>query len=446
MKSKKNPLVFWISILLFGIAVQGCTKRTQVRTFVGNSPLYMSYDELRGSVDYSEAQEIADPGKIYIKDQYLFINERYKGVHVIDNSNPAAPKEIVFINILGNLDIAVKENTLYADSYADVVVIDISDINNPKEVNRVENTLEQVLPPWNPDYPVAEVIDFEEGIVVGWEIKEVKEKVEIEAGSRRNGCRTCFGREDVLIDFSNSQSVTTFENNSSVKIAPQTMGTGKGGSMSRFTISQNRLYVMNNNTLKVFDIDNADNPIITSVTEILREVETLFPYEDKLFMGTTSGMLIYDISSPDSPTYISVFDHVVSCDPVVVDGDVAYVTLRSGTDCGRWTNQLDVIDISNITSPTLINTFSMTAPQGLGVDNETLFLCDGDDGLKVFDVTDPLTVGDNMIHHFGGINAMDVIPFNNLLMMIGEDGLYQYNYTDKNNPELVGTILVGDKL
>ena len=66
-----------------------------------------------------------NPGKIYFKEGYIFINEELKGIHVIDNRNPENPQNIGFIEIPGNVDIAIKNNTLYADSYIDLGAIDI---------------------------------------------------------------------------------------------------------------------------------------------------------------------------------------------------------------------------------------------------------------------------------------------------------------------------------
>ena len=126
----------------------------------------------------------------------------------------------------------------------------------------------------------------------------------------------------------------------------------------------------------------------------------------------------------------------------MVEGNYAYVTLRSGTECDGFTNQLDVVDISNKTNPTLAASFPMTNPHGLGIENGTLFLCDGADGLKVFNASNPLTVGDNMTQHFAGINAYDVIPFQKRLFMIGADGFYQYDYTNPSNLVLLSVLSV----
>lgn len=75
----------------------------------------------------------------------------------------------------------------------------------------------------------------------------------------------------------------------------------------------------------------------------------------------------------------------------------------------------------------------MTSPRGLGIDNKTLFVCDGNDGLKVYNATNVMQIGNNQVAHFNNIQATDVIPFNNRLLMIGEDGLYQYDYSNIQN-------------
>jgi hypothetical protein len=75
----------------------------------------------------------------------------------------------------------------------------------------------------------------------------------------------------------------------------------------------------------------------------------------------------------------------------------------------------------------------MTNPHGLGIDGNILFLCDGSDGLKVFDRTDDFDLGNNMISHFQEINTYDVIPYNDNLIMSSREGIYQYNYSDISN-------------
>ncbi len=84
----------------------------------------------------------------------------------------------------------------------------------------------------------------------------------------------------------------------------------------------------------------------------------------------------------------------------------------------------------------------MQNPHGLGLDGQTLFITEGEFGLKVFDATDPNTIIDNLIKQFHDIHGYDVIPNNGVLMMIGDYGLYQYDYRDIENIELLSVIPV----
>ncbi len=121
-------------------ALSSCKDNcVQTVTYRGTESFKISLAELRSSLKTFPAQELENPGKIYVKDNYLFINEVKKGIHVIDNTNPSSPKAISFIQILGNIDIAVKDNILYADSYTDFVALDISNPKDVKEVSRTES-------------------------------------------------------------------------------------------------------------------------------------------------------------------------------------------------------------------------------------------------------------------------------------------------------------------
>ncbi len=84
----------------------------------------------------------------------------------------------------------------------------------------------------------------------------------------------------------------------------------------------------------------------------------------------------------------------------------------------------------------------MTNPHGLGIDNSTLFICDGNDGLKAFNAADINTIDKNLLAHYKNINARDVIPYNNTLIMIGEDGLFQYDYSNPKDIKLLSSIAI----
>ncbi len=218
-------------------------------------------------------------------------------------------------------------------------------------------------------------------------------------------------------------------------------GSGVGGSTARFTISGNTLYTISNTELQAYDIANSSDPKTGSKTPLGFGVETLFPYRNNLFIGTQTGMFIYDITQANSPKQVSLYTHIQSCDPVVAQGNYAYVTLRSGTTCRNTAvNTLDVVDISNLASPKKVKSYPMKNPHGLGVDSTLLFVGEGDYGLRVMDISNPLDVRE--LQSFENTKTFDVIPNRKRLIVTGPDGIYQYSYADLKQLKLLSKISV----
>jgi len=410
----KNKIKSLLTLFILTAVMPGCMdKTTEKITYTANVPVYMSYPEFRASFHVSEPVEISKPGKIYFKDNYLFVNEIEKGIHVIDNTNPADPKKIAFYDITGNVDMAVRGNILYADSYIDLVAIDITDINNPVEKGRLKNIFPEIIPEGDKWYPYA-MVDKSKGVITGWEVKSITE--EIERGSTWG--RLIFKGEFMYAAMSDGAG-----NWSS--------GAGTGGSMARFMLNDNNLYLIAHPwMMKTVDIAKPDKMSIIDSVSVSRNMETLFKMGNKLFVGTTTGRLIFDMTTAVKPVQISSYDHITACDPVVADGKYAYVTLRTGTRCSNGRNLLDVIDISSITNPYLVKSYPLFNPHGLGVDGNLLFVCDGKAGLKIYDKSDPLAIITNQLAHYPDFDTFDVIPWNGVLMLVGEKGIYQYDYSD----------------
>ena len=424
MKTIRNIFALVVLTVLF----HSCMDE-YIEVFTANSPVYMSYEELRDAVEITAPRDLQNPGKIYFKDGYLFVNEELKGVHIIDNRNPENPQNIGFIEIPGNVDIAIKENTMYADSYIDLVAIDISDINNPVEVYREEDVFPYTTPPpANDDYRVAKV-DEEKGVVIEWEIKKVRQEME-------------YHYYPVYYGFDKMDMATNEVSFSGT--APQAGSTfGIGGSMARFGLYNDYLYAVDHSTLYMFDVKNPESPGSIGTQNVGWNVETMFIYDGHMFFGTQTGMLIFNLDVATVPEYIGQFRHVTSCDPVVISDGYAYVTLRGGNQCGSNVNRLDVLQLSDdYTNNTLLASYPLNGPYGLGIDDDILFVCDGDAGLKVYDVTDKLHIDDHMLARFSNINTYDVIPVNDYLFMIGDDGFYQYDYSDLQNIRQVSFIPV----
>lgn len=425
-----KKLSFQVLAALFVLMLTGlfsCKDTfTEKRTFTAFVPTYMSYDEMRQGIQLKSAMEVSSPGKIYIREPYLFVNEKYKGIHIFDNSNPASPVNLGFIEIPGNVDLAVKGMFLYADSYVDMVVISIRDIMNPYEVARLENIFPYTIPEVDYTYPVYG-IDQEKGVITGWEVKKITEDVTNSSGMK-------------YYYFDMTRNVFS----ESVGAGSSTTTTiGVGGSLARFIIYGDHFYGLNQSDMQVIDITQPVQPVAGTKIQMQRMVETVFIDSSYLYIGTQTGMLVYSLASPASPSYVTEFNHFQSCDPVVVQDNYAYITQRAGGNCGNFQNVMDVVDLHVITNPVLVKSYPMTEPYGLGIDNKKLFVCDGPAGLKVYDATDPAGIDSHLLHTFGEIHATDVIPFNNVLILRAEDGIYQYDYSDITNLQLLSKITIG---
>jgi hypothetical protein len=206
---------------------------------------------------------------------------------------------------------------------------------------------------------------------------------------------------------------------------------GISGSMARFSVVNDYLYSVNRSTLGTFNINDPSDPQKTSAKNIGWNIETIYPFKDKLFIGSTSGMFIYDLSNPGSPSQVGQFSHARSCDPVIADDNNAYITLHDGTPCQGFNNQLDIVNIANLSSPSLVKTYPMTHPHGLSKDKNLLFICDGRDGLKIYDATNPLNIV--LKKHVTGLETYDAIAWNDNLVVVAKDGLYQYDYSNREN-------------
>ena len=374
-------------------------------------PEVMSKADFRSSVKVEVPIEIKEAGKIYAYSNYIFINEVDKGIHVLDNTNPETPVAKAFINIPGNIDIAIKDNLLYADSVMDLVVFDISDINNITKTFTLEDMF---IPIINYDFPVGvwnvnyDAYDSNTQLIVGW--KSVIEKRKV----------------DDQIDYHGHQ---LFNNGIATNTgASAESNVGTGGSLARFQIVNDYLYTVEDYEMKTFNISNLSQPFLENSFQAGWNIETMFHADNYLYLGSTRGMYIYSLENPSVPEYVSDFTHWEGCDPVVVDGDYAYLTLRGGNICGQDESVLEVIDIKDKSAPTLKVRYQLENPYGLGIKGNTLFVCDGTSGLKLFNKENPLDI--TLISKFENIQSKDVIPLNDKLIMIGDNVLYQYNYVE----------------
>lgn len=402
LKKCSQPFIKVLMFIIVSIIFSSCCYIDGTYTVEINEPVYMTYEELRYAIVSTKPVSISKAGKIFITDQYLFVNDLNRGIHVFDNSDPSSPQGIAYISIPGNVDISVKDNVLYADSFVDLVAIDIQNLPEIEEIKRFKDIF-----PYDPYQLLEEWVSLTglnpaKGVVVGYEKTKVQKS--------RTRCAN-----------------SSYPAGEGSPVA-STASTINGGSTARFTIADSYLYTLSGSSIQVVDIAERYDPKIWNKISIARDIETIFAYDTSLFVGSETGVYIYDISNPGNPELISEVRHFRSCDPVVAQGDYAYVTLRSNTSCRGDINQLDILDITDITRPEIIKSYPMQSPHGLGIDESMLFICDGPAGLKVFDAADPMDI--QILEQLDNNRCSDVILRNNLLITTGESGIMQYDYSE----------------
>jgi hypothetical protein len=133
----------------------------------GYKPVYASEDEFQ--IEFMSARPLQHPGKIYVYQHYLLVVEQLRGIHLFDNSNPASPLPLGFLQVAGNSDMAIRGNTLYVNHLQDLVALNITNFNTPLELSRIkQDAWVNKVPPGTGRY--FECPDDSKGRVVGWQL------------------------------------------------------------------------------------------------------------------------------------------------------------------------------------------------------------------------------------------------------------------------------------
>ncbi len=419
MKNKFRHIALPLSMLaVIMLLFSGCIKDTittdQVKTFQTITlftPVYLAKSVALAGLNGQSSQAIEQAGKIYIKDNYIYLNDVNKGIHIIDNSNPSSPAQVAFLSIPGNTDIAVKGNILYADMYSDLLAIDISD---PKHA-LIRSTLQNFFTGRN--FVNGQQVDAGDQLVVDWIKKDTT--VQVSQYYAYPNCNACLF---------NMASGTTVPSNASAS-------TGTAGSMAGMVLIKDHLFAITEmHSLGIVDITNAATPKQDTSFFAGYDLQTIFPFEDKLFLGSAIGMFMYDVSDPQHPVSLGQFTHGRACDPVITDGHFAYVTLHAGDGCGGDANELNVIDINDLQHTQLVKTYPFTKPTGLGKDGDLLFICDST-AVKVYNAAKPADL--QLLQEIPSNSPYDIIAANNRALVVCNNGLYQYDYSDLQHVRLL---------
>jgi len=397
--------VFAICSVLFSCDLDQCE---QTVTYTKATGVYIDLDDTRSqSLMQPPKSEISSPGKIFINDDLILIGERGEGVHVINNTIPESPVTMSFINVPGSHEMYVREDYLYINSYFDMLKINIADASAISLAERIEDAFE------NPY-----ITDNEGRVLVDFDYQVVTEVQNCDQSYYADDQIYYFDFEGTLLD--QSAIPTSFVSSGT------TIGTA-----NRMAVIGDQLYAVNKRDLYAFDIE-ADqfSPAVGFSRQpyIGWNIETIYAMEPYLFIGTQTGMQIHRVGNNNIVTE-GVFSHAEACDPVLpTDEGVAYVTLRSGDDCPGDLNSLNIVDISNVSFPTLLQQYPLDSPYGMTLIGDLLYVAQGASGISVFDKSNLPNV--SLVEYFPSIAAYDIIkhPSRTDLVLVANDrGLSQYS-------------------
>lgn len=412
-----------ISLLRAGVGVvtgcllslPGCLKDKVTETYQLFQPVYTPKSTVLAAINGDAGTAISRTGQIYVKGSYVYLNDPNKGIHIFDNSDPAHPVQTAFLNIPGNLNIGIRNNILYADMYSDVLSIDISNVHQAKVLGDLVGffTNRQFNP--TPDTSV---------VITSWIVKDSTVRVVPQgyAVIPGTGYYTTANTTPSFYDLA-AASVPSNSNSQA--------GTGTEGSEAVMTLVGDYLYAIpEEHTVGVVDISDSTNPRLVMADAFGYDLETIFPVQGNLLVGSKEGVFVYSISYPAQPAQVGEFTHGTACDPVIANATYAFVTLRSGTQCGGAANELDILNAKDLSNAVLVTSYPMTSPTGLCLDGSLLFVCDAT-VVKVFDASDVENL--TLLSSLPVNSPADVIAGNHLLLVVAPDGLYQFDYTDPNH-------------
>ena len=425
---KVFSLLFMLTAATGAALLQGCVKDhcTHSALYKVYTPHYLSMAEVRATTGPEAPRALEKTGKLFYHNGYLFIGEANQGIHIIDDRDPAAPRNIGFLNIPGNLDMTVSGNILYADNYVDMVSFDITDPSNSRPIGREEN----VFPIHTYGYAFSDDPSGK-GMITGFTVSD---------STIDRDCSVSKNTDVIYTGTAVAYSSATQSSSSAPKAVSQ------GGSTSRFAVQGHYLYAVQQDSMSLYNIADPAHPAYLNNIPLGFSVETIYPYQQYLFIGAPQGVLIYDASDPGQPVFLSQFSHVFACDPVVAQGHYAYATLRSGSLCmvNGSLNQLLVIDISNLKYPQLLRQVSMTNPGGLAVNGNDLIVTDGAGGIRFLNLKDP--EHPEIVHTLEAPKAAsDVMMVGQVAIVVADDGVYQYNYENMESPRLLSKMGISPK-
>jgi hypothetical protein len=318
-----------------------------------------------------------------LQDTLLAVSDWGSGVHVFDVADPGAPGRRYVIPLEGNRGSAMLGDVLYADDWESLYAI------------RLEADTFAIL---------DTIVNYREEYAI------------------------CGG----VIDESDGFGCACPSDDATVPAA------STGSSYATFAVIDPFLYYFNYGDLVTVDISTPEAPVELSRTPLDWSVETIYPTEGYLYLGGRLGMYIYSRASPAHPVKVGQLVHARSCDPVVVSGRHAYVTLRGGNVCGQNADEMLVVYVAKPAHPQLRSRTPLHTPYGLAVDFPFVYVGNGPAGLTLVDVSDAFSP--RVEKTWTGDDARDFIWDGTILYVLGSDEVRLYDVTEPSSPVLLSRI------
>lgn len=385
--------------------------------------IYGDLNEIRSTELKAEPRYLVNAGKVFASGDLLFIGEQGEGIHVFDNSDPKLPNNLYFINIPYINEFYVKDDRIYAVSLYDLIKINMSNKDEPVVERRLTNTFG--TPIINPDGES----------IVSFELRKVNELIS-------HPTRSFYDiEEDDVIYFDHENQIIE-EANLPASVAPSNRESSDL-MINRMAFVNSHLYIISRYDIFTFkDIGSLNKVSTKDLQYISSEIESVSARNDVLIISTGTSSEIVSINDQDNPQWACTFVPSASfCDPILPAGNAAYITTRIQSECnGSYSNMLKVIDINDLEYPLSKQEIGMRSPYGMAIINDQLYVGEGENGLKIFEINDDTSL--KLIAQDYTIKAYEVIPHptkNDIIFVKSAYSLAQYEIKD-NSRKLLSSI------
>ena len=398
-----------IAVALGTVACEGdsCTESwTQVMTV----PVTADRAAVQDSIAALPPRELCTGGNLYAYGDYLFVNVNREGYHVLDNTDPRQPRNVAFLQVPGATHMAFVDGRMVSDSYADMLVLEFG---GPDDLTLLSSTPNLLLQ--TDGFEVGEDV-----VAVGFEEREVTFTEDC-SGLVDVGCPQC----DVGFERLNFASDMGAVRSGNVQV-------NTGGSLARLAFCDRMLYVLARDRLTTFRLEG-QTLVNARETQLGGGQEALVLDGAFLYAASEWGLTVLEVGDCGLPVSRGFAPRFWNNDPVAVAGDRAVVALRNGnTPTDRLDGRLIVYDLSDRTNPRELATFPMAHPVGVALRQNRLYVCDGIDGLLVydFDPDRPGDLGEARVQTIAEADVVDlaVLPYDAgpVLFTVGQQTVAQF--------------------